>query len=118
MRFAWFPLLQKHYTIERLRLTGLDATITRQVDGSLNIADLLQPQPDQEVDVRLDRLELYDGTLALRDIAQQARIGLSALRIDATDLQSDGDIEFSATTEWGKYRFPVEGETPIRIADD
>ncbi len=118
LRFAWFPLLQKHYTIERLRLTGLDATITRQVDGSLNIADLLQPQPDQEVDVRLDRLELYDGTLALRDIAQQARIGLSALRIDATDLQSDGDIEFSATTEWGKYRFPVEGETPIRIADD
>ncbi|GAB2886552.1 AsmA family protein [Microvirgula curvata] len=119
LRFAWLPLLQKHYLVRQVRLLGVDATVIRRPDGTMNIADLFDArQQNERVHVKLDDLSIADGDISWRDEISGRKGRLTALRLDAGNMEDSGEIEVSTQLAWDGRQFDLHGKLPVSIADD
>ena len=95
------PLLAKEVVVDQVEVTGLDATLVRRVDGSLNIDDLLSKEkkgeksPEPKFDV--SGIELANSALTFSDLKAGQTLSLTDLNLATGQLANaaDGRLEFS-----------------------
>ncbi|XLM19948.1 AsmA family protein, partial [Chromobacterium piscinae] len=80
---AWMPLLLGNREIKALELYGPSASISRSLDGQLNIADLFQRHNQNGYSFKLDQLTVREGTLLLSDQMTHTDKRLSSISVDA-----------------------------------
>lgn len=99
VHIALLPLLRREVVVERIEVAGLQATLVRRADGTLNVDDLLRPDPDSRVALRLGQA---DVRIALTQVEYRDEGSGRALRL------RDALIEARAA-DAGRRRFEIGG---------
>ncbi|UTH74573.1 AsmA family protein [Chromobacterium sp. IIBBL 290-4] len=115
---AWIPLLAGNREIKGLELYGPNLTLSRGLDGQLNIADLFQRRSQEGYSVKLDRLRLREGTLLLSDQPTHTDKRLSSISLDAEGLRGTASLSAGALLEDDKRPVRLAINTPLTILDD
>jgi len=95
MRIRWLPLLRRHLEIDALVLKKPDLHIDRNRDGSTNLDDLLNPDPDEAPllrSVHLSGLSIQDGRVTWNDRAGGARYSLENMVLNARRRKGSTDL--------------------------
>jgi AsmA protein len=96
---ALWPLLRRQVVIDHVAIEGLQATVTRRKDGSLDIDDLLQPSADPgPARFDVDGIELSRADLTYLDQRDKNRIKLTQLAFKSGRLADrlPTEVEWSA----------------------
>ncbi|MFA5517245.1 MAG: AsmA family protein, partial [Desulfuromonadales bacterium] len=120
LRYKLWPLLFKRVVIDEIRLVAPHIRVVRQVDGSFNFSDLLQPketeqkaeQPAEQqdgapIDLLVSQIALTDGQVQFidyqLDAANPYRLALTGLELSARDISllRDFPFEFAARLQEG-----------------
>ncbi len=115
---AWWPLLQKKYVVERISATGLNASLIRRADGTFNTADLFTSRPHNTFSVRLDRLDLNDSDITLRDEINRDSARLEGIKLQARELSNEGKLDLSSQLDYQNRKYQLQASTPVNLADD
>jgi AsmA protein len=96
------PLLSGEVAIETLKVTGLNATIVRRKDGSMNFSDLAGPQEKEprareRPALRVAEVDISKVHLRYRDEVTGQELGVSELAVKTgrLDGQTPGDLSLS-----------------------
>ncbi len=96
--FSIFPLLKKQLKIQNLILEAPEIRLIQYADGSLNISDLMQPQPtaaepmaaqDLPLSIHIDRIAVTNGTVMVEDRSTGNRFKVRELNVEIYDIQID-----------------------------
>jgi len=79
-KVAIVPLLHKKIQLHEIVLEGVQATVSRNKQGVLNIDDLLQPSPSG-YDLQIKGVKVRNGTLFLRDQTKTTSLNLSGINL-------------------------------------
>ncbi|MBI5900636.1 MAG: AsmA family protein [Rhodocyclales bacterium] len=131
---AVLPLLSKQVQVQRIEVAGLQATLVKHKDGTLNIADLIgdngtaKPAPKvgagdtASTPVQLDiaGIKLSNAQLTWRDEKAGSTTALSRLDIGSGRIRADGAqrslaidaLAVSATGKTGADNFELKLEAP------
>lgn len=97
------PLLSHEVAIETLKLSGLNATVVRRKDGSMNFSDLAGParkdkKSEAPPNLRIAEVQVEKVQLTYRNEAtgQELQLADLSLKTGRLDGQTPGDLEFSA----------------------
>jgi AsmA protein len=113
----FWPLLGKHVVVDAVELEGANATLVRDAQGRLNIADLLIPNdkdPSDPVDFDVSKVRISNVKLAFDDRQANRKVVLDQITLSADGLSRQGarnvdaslhakltapamDVKFSAT---------------------
>ncbi|KUM05674.1 AsmA family protein [Chromobacterium subtsugae] len=115
---AWMPLLFGNREIKAVELYGPSASITRGLDGQLNISDLFQRRSPGAYSIKLDQLRIREGTLLLSDQPTHTDKRLSSISLDADDLRSTASVSAGAILDDDKRPVRLALNTPLAIQDD
>jgi uncharacterized protein involved in outer membrane biogenesis len=105
VHLSLLPLLEKKVVLRDVVLEGAVANLARDVDGKLNIDDLLRPRPEA-YQVHLKKVQIRKGKLLWRDMAVQ-KPGFAAV-------VQNLDLEIDSLTRGHKGRFKLAAELPAR----
>ncbi|MDE1715162.1 AsmA family protein [Chromobacterium amazonense] len=115
---AWMPLLLGNREIKGVELYGPSASISRSLDGQLNIADLFQRHNQNGYSFKLDQLRIREGTLLLSDQMTHTDKRLSSISVDADGLRSTARVSAGAVLDDDKRPVRLALNTPLTIQDD
>ncbi|WP_440029138.1 AsmA family protein [Chromobacterium amazonense] len=115
---AWMPLLLGNREIKGVELYGPSASISRGLDGQLNIADLFQRHNQNGYSFKLDQLRIREGTLLLTDQMTHTDKRLSCISVDADGLRSTARVSAGAVLDDDKRPVRLALNTPLTIQDD
>ncbi|OHX13295.1 AsmA family protein [Chromobacterium sphagni] len=115
---AWMPLLLGNREIKGVELYGANASISRGLDGRLNIADLFQRHSQDNYRIKLDQLRIREGTLLLSDQPTHTDKRFSSISLDADDLRSTASVSAGAILDDDKRPVRLALNTPLAIQDD
>lgn len=115
---AWMPLLLGNREIKGVELYGPSASISRGLDGQLNIADLFQRHNQNGYSFKLDQLRIREGTLLLSDQMTHTDKRLSSISVDADGLRSTAKVSAGAVLDDDKRPVRLALNTPLTIQDD
>ncbi|GGY02685.1 AsmA family protein [Paludibacterium paludis] len=117
-RFTWLPLLLGHHEVRSISMTGFNASITRQADGTLSVSDLFMRRAQDSFLVKLDNLALREGQLDYRDIITAMNGRLDAISLDAEGLNGDATLSAGAVLNSAGQPVRLAINTPLTIQDD
>lgn len=115
---AWMPLLLGNREIKGVELYGPSASISRGLDGQLNIADLFQRHNQNGYSFKLDQLRIREGTLLLSDQMTHTDKRFSSISLDADGLRSTAKVSAGAVLDDDKRPVRLALNTPLTIQDD
>ncbi|POA99456.1 AsmA family protein [Chromobacterium sinusclupearum] len=115
---AWMPLLLGNREIKGVELYGPSASISRGLDGQLNIADLFQRHNQNGYSFKLDQLHIREGTLLLSDQMTHTDKRFSSISLDADGLRSTAKVSAGAVLDDDKRPVRLALNTPLTIQDD
>lgn len=78
VHISLMPLLDKKVELKYLHLYGVNLSLVRNPDGSLNIDDLLKPGKEN-IQIQLKRIVVKNGTVRWSDLSQKGGGGSSTL---------------------------------------
>ncbi|POZ62027.1 AsmA family protein [Chromobacterium alticapitis] len=115
---AWMPLLFGNREIKAVELYAPTATISRNSDGRLNIADLFQRHSQNGYSIKLDQLSIREGTLQVSDQMSQTDKRFSSISVDADGLRDTAKVSAGAVLDDDKRPVRLALNTPLAIQDD
>lgn len=125
-RLGLLPLLRRQVALRTVVVDGLQARLTRDKDGVLNIGDLLEPRANA-IDLQLRGIKLHQGSIFWQDHActdDVQRISLTniELSLDHLNRGKKSSYKLSATMDngtikgSGSFKIPAAGESFNNLA--
>lgn len=133
------PLLSKQIVVNTADIQGLDATLIRRKDGSLNIADLLAPgeksaapstsdpapTEDSATSIDISGVKIANANIVWRDEQSKSSATLSKLNLSTSHIQADARrktlkidrIALSTQGTQEAYSFDLKLDTPGLMLD-
>ncbi|MDF0606985.1 AsmA family protein [Neisseriaceae bacterium TC5R-5] len=118
IRLSWLALLFGKREVKSIALYGGNASILRDTEGRLSIADLFQTQQQNHFTIKLDSLKIRDGALSFSDQINNSDRRLSSISLDVDDLQSSASLRAGAILDSGAQPVRLAITTPLSIQDD
>ncbi|OWY37319.1 AsmA family protein [Xenophilus sp. AP218F] len=115
---AWMPLLFGNREVKNVALYGVSASISRDLEGRLNIADLFQRHSQNNFAIKLENLLIREGTLQLSDLPTKTERRLSSISLDAENLRDNANLAIGAILDDDKQPVRLALNTPLLIQDD
>lgn len=113
-----WPLFKKELVIKGIGARGLSATVSRNREGVLNIADLIAPD-DEPASVKLDiaRVRLEDTQLAWRDEKSGTRLTLEGGKLATGHIGEDaqGRLDLSARLRGEGLDAAIDAKAGYRV---
>ncbi len=99
LSLAPLPLFAGHVVADAVEVSGLEATVIRHADGSLNIGDLFARQEGGPLQIDIAAVKLTDGRFTWRDEQTGRVAALSDILVETGPVHADtGNHVFSIST--------------------
>ncbi|MBS1208258.1 MAG: hypothetical protein H6R19_656 [Proteobacteria bacterium] len=122
---APLPLLLRHPEVKRIRITGLDAHLSRTRSGEWNLANLLAAPaadaPELPWPVHPDSIQLLESTLHIDDARNELKFEWRDFSVKAADLNQNTPGELDWQGQWvdpaHDSDFHFKGRTHYTLGD-
>lgn len=90
LSLAIMPLMRQSYVIDSIEASGINATLVRKPDGSLNIADLLAKpkEPSPPIKLQIGKININESLLVFDDQQLRQRTELKAITLKTGEVNT------------------------------